>query len=219
MADRMVLVIGSKNYSSWSLRAWLALTASGLPFDEVVIPLGTPETAARIRLHSPAGRVPILKDGECVVWDSLAIIEYLAEKFPEKQLWPPDSAMRARARSVCAEMHSGFMPMRDLLPMNLRQRYPDFVIGTDVQGSVDRVGEIWRDCRNRYGRLAGGDFLFGRFGAADAFYAPVVSRFATYGVRLDPVCQSYADALTHLPAMQQWRRDADQEPAIEKYEK
>ncbi|MSO65331.1 MAG: glutathione S-transferase family protein [Alphaproteobacteria bacterium] len=219
MANRITLVIGSKNYSSWSLRAWLALTAPGLPFDEVVIALGTPETAERIRQHSPAGRVPILKDGDIVVWDSLAIVEYLAEKFPEKQLWPQGTAQRARARSICAEMHSGFMPLREALPMNIQRRYPNFVIGRDVQGSIDRVCEIWRDCRNRYGRPAGGDFLFGRFGAADAFYAPVVSRFATYGVRLDPVCQGYADAVLHLPAMQQWRRDSEQEPVIASYER
>jgi glutathione S-transferase len=218
MADPMTLVIGSKNYSSWSLRPWLVLAANALPFTEVLVPLGTDDTAERILRHSPTGRVPLLKAGDLSVWDSLAIVEFLAERSPEKQIWPQDSRQRAQARSICAEMHSGFMMLRERLPMNIRRRYTNFTIGNDVLPNIERIAAIWRECRNRYGRPAGGDFLFGRFGAADAFYAPVVTRFATYGVRLDPVCEEYMTAVQQLPAMQTWRRDAEQEPAIARYE-
>lgn len=218
MADPMTLVIGSKNYSSWSLRPWLILAANALPFTEVMVPLGTEETTSRIQQHSPTGRVPVLKVGDQVIWDSLAIAEFLAERFPEKQIWPQDTKQRALARSICAEMHSGFMPLRERLPMNIRRRYTNFVIGNDVQPSIERIAAIWRECRNRYGRPSGGDFLFGQFGAADAFYAPVVTRFATYGVRLDPVGEEYMQSIQQLPAMQTWRRDAEQEPRIDKYE-
>ena len=199
-----VLVIGSKNYSSWSLRPWLAMAANGAAFDEVVIHLQKPDTARRIREHSPAGRVPILKDGAIVVWESLAILEYLAEKHPDWQLWPADRAARAQARVVSNEMHAGFRGLR---------------IGADARPDIDRVLQIWRDARNLHGRPAGGDFLFGRFGAADAMYAPVVTRFLTYGVQLDPVTQAYCEAVIALPAMQAWTRDAAAEPEIAIYEK
>ena len=214
-----VLVIGSKNYSSWSLRPWLAMAANGAAFDEVVIHLQKPDTARRIREHSPAGRVPILKDGAIVVWESLAILEYLAEKHPDWQLWPADRAARAQARVVSNEMHAGFRGLREALPMNIRRRYIDFAIGADARPDIDRVLQIWRDARNLHGRPAGGDFLFGRFGAADAMYAPVVTRFLTYGVQLDPVTQAYCEAVIALPAMQAWTRDAAAEPEIAIYEK
>ncbi len=218
MADPMTLVIGSKNYSSWSLRPWLVLAANALPFTEVLVPLATEETAARILQHSPSGRVPLLKVGDLSIWDSLAIVEFLAERFPEKQIWPQDVRQRVQARSICAEMHSGFMPLRERMPMNIRRRYTNFAVGNDVLPNIERIAAIWRECRNRYGRPSGGDFLFGRFGAADAFYAPVVTRFVTYGVRLDPVCEEYMAAVQQLPAMQTWRRDAEQEPAVARYE-
>jgi len=214
-----ILVIGSKNYSSWSLRPWLAMAAHSAAFDEVVIPLQMPDTARRIREHSPTGRVPVLRDGPVVIWESLAILEYLAEKHPDWGLWPADRGARAHARAISNEMHAGFRGLREALPMNVRRRYVDFAIGADARQDIDRVLQIWRDARNLFGRPAGGDFLFGPFGAADAMYAPVVTRFLTYGVPLDPVAQGYADAVMALPAMQAWMRDAAAEPEIAVYEK
>lgn len=218
-ASRPTLVLGSKNYSSWSLRPWIAMAVNGADFAEIVIPLQSADTARRIREHSPAGRVPVLKDGAVVIWESLAILEYLAEQHPEWHLWPADRPARAHARTISNEMHAGFRGLREALPMNVRRRYFDFVIGADARPDIDRVLQIWRDARNRYGRPGGGDFLFGRFGAADAMYAPVVTRFLTYGVALDPVTQAYCDAVMALPAMQAWLRDAAAEPAIAAYEK
>lgn len=209
---KCVLVIGNKNYSSWSLRAWLAIKRTGIDFEEIVVPLMRPETREAIRTHSPSGKVPLLKHGDDTVWDSLAIAEYLAERFPAAGLWPADPAARAVARSVAAEMHAGFMALRRGLPMNLRAHYPDHARAADVDADVARVQEIWRSCRSRFG--AGGPFLFGRFTAADAFYAPVVGRFRTYDVALDAAGQAYADAVWHTPDMTQWVTAAVAEPYV-----
>jgi len=200
------LVIGNKNYSSWSLRPWLALRHFGIDFSELRIPLYTETSAQLLKEYSPAGKVPVLLDGdlesEIVVWDSLAILEYVGERFPELPWLPQEPVARGVARSICAEMHSGFLALRSTMPMNLRSHKPMTTIPPEVQRDIDRVIEIWRDCREQFG--AGGDFLFGEFTIADAMYAPVVSRFRTYGVSLDPICQAYADAVWQMPAMQAW---------------
>ena len=214
MSD-LLIVLGNKNYSSWSLRPWLALKATGQPFREEIIWLYKPGSKERILQHSPAGKVPVLKDGALVVWESLAICEYLAERFPTAKLWPDDRAARAVARSVATEMHGGFAGLRRDLSMDIRARIADRVPAADAQADIARIIEIWRDCRSRYG--AGGPMLFGRFSIADCMYAPVVTRFVTYGVALDPVCSAYRDAVMALPAMQEWiaaaRAEAEVIPA------
>lgn len=196
-----VLVVGNKNYSSWSLRAWLAMKVLGLPFREVRIPLYGPESKRALLEYSPAGKVPCLVDGEVRVWDSLAILEYLAERHPA--LWPADAALRARARSISAEMHSGFPNLRQHMCMNIRKRHPGKGRTPEVLAEIARIVALWSEAR--------GPFLFGAFGAADAMYAPVVLRFRTYAVELPPVCRAYADAVLALPALQQWMRDAERE--------
>lgn len=200
MAD-LTLVIGNKNYSSWSLRPWIALKQIGMPFGEIRIPLRQLDTHARILEHSPGGKVPILKDGETVVWESLAILDYLADKFPEARLWPADLAVRAEARSIAAEMHAGFTALRQQLPMDVRARKP-LKADAAAEADIARIMEMWRGARQRHGR--GGPFLFGGFGAPDAMYAPVVTRFRTYGVALDPVAAAYVEAVLALPAMREW---------------
>ncbi|NJL37210.1 MAG: glutathione S-transferase family protein [Leptolyngbyaceae cyanobacterium RM1_406_9] len=204
-----LLVIGNKNYSSWSLRPWLAMKQAGLDFTEIRIPLDTPETHDRILQYSPAGRVPVLIHNDLTIWDSLAIGEYLAEQFPG-HWWPEESAARAIARSVSAEMHSGFSNLRQQMPMDCRARLPRQGRAPGVQTDIDRVVEIWRTCRQQFG--AGGDFLFGQFTFADAMYAPVVSRFVTYEVELDKIARAYTDAIWSLPAMQEWLEAAATEP-------
>jgi len=196
----MLLVIGNKNYSSWSLRPWVALKVLGVPFDEKRIALRRPETKGEILQYSPAGRVPILRDGDTVVWDSLAILEYLAEKYP--QLWPSDAAQRARARAVAAEMHSGFAALREHMSMNTRKRYPGKGRTPEAMADVARIDEIWSQAR--------GPFLFGDFTAADAMYAPVVLRFRTYAVEVRK--KSYMDAMLALPAMREWIEAGEREP-------
>jgi glutathione S-transferase len=213
----LTLVVASKNYSSWSLRPYLALAHSGQPFREVVVPLGQPDTAALIAKHSPSGRVPVLLHGALSIWDSLAICEYLAETFPQARLWPEDTAARAIARSVTAEMHSGFAALRQNMPMNLRARRPGEGRAPGVTEDIARITALWRECRERHGQ--GGPFLFGRFSIADAFYAPVVTRFVTYGVELDAVGQAYRDAVLALPAMKAWEESSRSEPLLAKYEK
>lgn len=205
----MKLVIGNKNYSSWSLRPWLLLRQAGIAFEEIPVRLGTPGFAAQVAQYSPAGKVPTLVDGDITVWDSLSISEYLAERFPEKALWPADPAARALARSVCAEMHSGFPNVRNLLPMNVTAVLPGCGWNVAVQREVERIAAIWTDLRTRYG--AEGPFLFGTFTVADAFYAPVVSRFATYGIHLPEAAKQYADFILALPAMQEWIAAAREE--------
>jgi glutathione S-transferase len=211
------IVIANRNYSSWSLRGWLALKQTGAEFDEVVIPLDQPTTRADILKHSPSARVPALRHGELVVWDSLAICEYLAERFPEAKLWPADPAPRAVARSVSAEMHSGFQALRQHFPMNMRSTFANRGTTPEVQADVNRILALWRDARRRFG--AAGPFLFGEFSAADCMYAPVVSRFRTYKVELDDEARAYVDAVWATPAMQEWVAAATNEPMIiEKYE-
>ena len=202
----LTLVIGNKNYSSWSLRPWLLLRQAGIPFDEVRVPLYTPGSAAELAKWSPSGKVPALHDGDIRVWDSLAICEYLAERFPDKQLWPADTAARAVARSVSAEMHAGFGALREHMSMNIRARRPGQGRTAASLADIERIVAIWTDCRARFGR--GGDFLFGRFGIADAMYAPVVLRGQTYGVALTGAARDYADAMLALPALQAWVADA-----------
>lgn len=208
----MTLVIGNKNYSSWSLRAWLALRMAGLAFEEILIPLDQPETETRIREHSPAGRVPVLHHGPFDVWDSLAICEYAAELAPAAHLWPTDRIARATARSVSAEMHSGFAALRAALPMNIRADRPGVEIAADVQADIDRICAVWHDCRRDFG--AAGRFLFGEFSIADAVYAPVAARLYTYRIPVDKAAEDYIQAVRSLPAMQEWAAAAAAEPWI-----
>ncbi|HEX8436798.1 glutathione S-transferase family protein [Archangium sp.] len=215
--QELTLVVASKNYSSWSLRPYLALAHTGQPFREVVVQLGEADTAANIAKYSPSGRVPALVRGELVIWDSLAICEHLAELFPQAKLWPEDATARAVARSVTAEMHSGFATLRTHMPMNLRARRPGEGRAPGVAEDIARVTALWRECRSRFGQ--GGPFLFGTFSIADAFYAPVVTRFVTYGVELDAVCGAYRDAVLALPAMKAWTEAAHNEPPVARYEK
>jgi glutathione S-transferase len=204
------LVIGNKNYSSWSMRPWLAMRELGIEFEEVQIPLRQHDSLERKLAYSPAGKVPILIDGDLRVWDSLAIVEHLSDRFPHKRLWPTDSETRAAARSVSAEMHSGFTSLRARMPMNCRARRPEAGRGPGVQEDIDRVREIWRECRER--QNATGEFLFGKFTAADAMFAPVASRFQTYGVELDGVEAEYAQAILALPAVASWMQASREEP-------
>lgn len=201
------LVIGNKNYSSWSMRPWLALRANGIPFEEIFIPLYTDHKADKERIlgFSKAGKVPTLIDGDITVWDSLAIIEYLAERFPEAKLWPQDRAARAHARAISAEMHSGFMALRSECGMNLHRPIGAVALSDDARANVARIQEIWADCHARYGKT--GPFLFGAFCGADAMYAPVVHRFRTYAIPVTATAQPYVEAMTSLPAFQEWTRD------------
>lgn len=206
------LILGNKTYSSWSLRGWLAARQAGLDFEEVVIPLRQPDTRSQILRYSPAGKVPTLMADDTPIWDSLAIAETLAERFPDKGLWPATAETRRVARCVTAEMHSGFPALRSTLPMDLSKHYPGHKLTAEAQADVDRVTAIWRDCRAAFG--AGGDFLFGDFCIADAFYAPVVTRFRTYDVKLDEVGEAYCTAVTGHPWMQEWAAAAAQEPWV-----
>lgn len=205
----LTLVVGNQNYSSWSLRPWLAMRMAGIEFDLTVIPLDMPETKGRILEYSEAGRVPVLRHGELTVWESLAICEYVAELAPSAGLWPENAEARAIARAVSGEMHAGFGALRAALPMNLRADRPGVPITAAVQADIDRITRIWRDCRQRYG--AGGPFLFGRFSIADAMFAPVVARFETYHVPLGSVENEYADAVRSLAPMRGWRAAAKTE--------
>jgi glutathione S-transferase len=205
-----VLVIGNKNYSSWSLRPWLVLKLVGVAFREVILPLGQPATRAEIAARSPSGKVPVLEHDSLTVWDSLAIVEYLEERFPAAGVWPADGAARAWARSISAEMHSGFAALRSAMPMNIRASKPGRGRSATVDADIDRITSLWRECRARFG--GDGPFLFGAFSGADAFYAPVVTRFRTYGVALDDVCAAYAEAVTTWPAMAEWAAAAAAEP-------
>jgi glutathione S-transferase len=216
--NRPTLIIGNRNYSSWSLRAWLVLEAAGVDFDEVVVPLGTPDTEREILSWSPSGRVPAYRDGEIVLWDSLAICEHLAETHPGAALWPADPVARAAARSVTAEMHSGFVPLRKHMPMNLRASYPGEGRGEGVEEDISRITAIWLECRSIFG--AGGEFLFGDFGIADAFFAPIVSRFRTYGIELPAGAGEYMESLWALPAMQEWAQKAKEETwSVDRYDR
>jgi glutathione S-transferase len=199
----LTLVIGNKNYSSWSMRPWLALRANSIAFDEVFIPLYTGDAdKQRILGYTHSGKVPALIDDDVTIWDSLSIIEYLAEKFPEARLWPDDRARRAHARSISAEMHSGFMALRNECGMNLHRPVGAVALSTDARANVARIQQIWIECRERYGKS--GPFLFGAFGGADAMFAPVVHRFRTYAIEVMPKARDYMDTMMSLPAFQEW---------------
>lgn len=209
------LVIANKKYSSWSLRPWLAMKRFGLDFEEIMIPLDRPDTRDKIRAHSGSGKVPVLKHDGTVVWESLAILEYLAELFPKAGLWPEKSSVRAEARAISHEMHGGFQALRANMPCNFLGSYPARGRTPEVDEDIRRIAAIWGDCLRRFG----GPFLFGAFTIADAMYAPVVSRFRTYGVSLPPAAAAYADAVWALPEMQAWLNGARAEPyTIAKYE-
>ena len=199
--SKPTLVIGNKNYSSWSLRPWLALRKAGIEFEEVKILLDKPDTKSRILEHSPAGKVPVLiVDGQSI-WDSLSICEWAAERRPD--LWPKDPADRAHARSISAEMHSGFSALRTVWPMVFTREGLRHVTSGGVQRDIDRINDLWTSCRIEFG--SGGDFLFGKFSIADAMYAPVASRFVTYGpVELSPEAAAWRDMMMALPAMKEW---------------
>ncbi len=206
------LVIGNKNYSSWSLRSWLLLTEAGIPFEEVRLSLFTPEFAQAIAGYTPARRVPVLIDSAALpdgfaVWDTLAIAEYVAERFPEKRLWPDDAADRARARSICAEMHAGFSKLRQAMPMNIAADLTGYGWSVGVQDDIDRLVAMWRELLDRHR----GPLLFGRFTIADAFFAPVVSRLKTYAVALPEDIATYRDAVLALKGMKAWTAAAQSE--------
>jgi len=204
----LTLVIGNKNISSWSMRPWVAAVAFNIPFTEVRLLLDQPDTATNIANYSQAGRVPVLLAGEMTIWDSLAICEYLAEQFPDKHLWPQDVAARAMARSITAEMHSGFAALRNDMSMNIQARLPGRGRTPGAQADIGRICEIWEECLARFGHH---EYLFGDFSIADAFYAPVVTRFKTYGVALAPALQAYCDRVLAHPAVARWVREAMQE--------
>lgn len=216
MSD-LTLVIGNKNYSSWSLRPWLALKAAGQSFDEALVVLRRPETKAEILLQSAAGKLPVLKAGDLTIWESLAICEYIAETWPEAGLLPEDVRARAVARSVMSEMHAGFAALRRELPMDINKLSPlaqtGVTPGEEARLDIARVQQIWQDCRGRFGQKKG-DFLFGRFGIADAMYAPVATRFRSYGVAMDPVSEAYVNAIYAWPAMQEWCAAAAKEAPL-----
>jgi len=204
------LVIGNKNYSSWSMRPWVLLRALGIDFDELQLKFESDAWRQNIARWSPSGLVPVLwLDGE-PVWDTLAIVEASAERWPDKPVWPRDARARAVARSICAEMHAGFRALRGAMPMNLRASYPGKGMSPEVQQDIDRIVANWTMCRERFGQ--GGELLFGGFTAADAYYAPVATRFVTYAVELPPVAKRYVDAVLALPAVQEWSAAGRAEP-------
>ena len=198
----MRLLIGNMNYSSWSMRPWLLLTQLEIPFEEEKISFNDPDWQTRVQAVSPVGKVPVLVDGDVVVWDSLAIVEYLAEKFPDRGIWPRDPRARARARSICAEMHAGFGALRDRLPFNCELVLKNVAFERAVKRDIERVVASWTDCRARFG--AEGPFLFGAFSAADAYYAPVVRRLLGFSVTVPEVAAHYLAAVDALPAMRAW---------------
>ena len=200
----MHLYIGNKLYSSWSLRPWIAMTALGIPFEETVIPLSDAQFAGRIAAISDAGLVPVLVDGDVKVWETLAILEYLAETFPDKGVWPSDREARAHARAISAEMHAGFSALRSACPMNLGKRFARRDRGADVAANVARVCAVVGEARSRFGKTAGGPFLYGRFSAADAMYAPLLTRLDTYAFEVDDVTRTYIDAVLTSDAFKEW---------------
>jgi glutathione S-transferase len=206
------LIIGNKNYSSWSFRPWIAMKVAGIAFEEEVISLEAADFKPRVTAVSGTGKVPVLLDGMVHIWESLAILEYLAERFPDRGLWPSEPRARAHARAIAAEMHAGFVPLRRHLPMNMWRPVKPRALTPEVQSNVDRIDVMWTDCRKRFG--AAGPFLFGAFGAADAMYAPVVSRFHTYGVEVGPAARGYMAGVMALPAWAEWRAAALQEPWV-----
>lgn len=217
MTTELTLIIGSKNYSSWSLRPYLALKAAGLPFREVMIPLRTDDTYRHIRLYSPSGTVPVLLHGGIKVWESLAICEYLAELAPGARLWPSDSEARAFGRSIAHEMHAGFAALRQNMPMDIARDRARESRAHLVAGEIARICSIWNEARERFGMRAAngaGPFLLGGFSIADAMFAPVATRFRTYGVALDDVAKDYCNAIFALPGFKEWEAAALTETAV-----
>ncbi len=206
------LVIGNKNYSSWSFRPWLAMKAVGIVFEETVISLDAPDFKSRVTAVSGAGKVPVLVDGDISVWESLAILEYLAEKFPEKGLWPRQPQARAHARAISSEMHAGFAALRSQLPMNIRRLVKAHAVDDDARRDIARIDALWNQCRARFANE--GPFLYGAFGVADAMYAPVVWRFHTYAVEVSDAASTYMRTLMQLPAWNEWREAARREPWV-----
>ncbi len=216
MAASLTLVIGNKNYSSWSMRPWLALTHNKIPFQEIVISLYEDGAKENVLKHSPSGKVPALIDGNRTVWESLAIIDYLAEKFPQLGLWPAGPGARAQARAIAAEMHAGFRHLRIAAPMNLKREPREIELSPEARADVTRICAIWTDTRRRFAR--GGSYLFGGFGAADCMFAPVATRIRTYAIKVDPISADYVEAIYKLPAFRAWREAALKEPWTTPYD-
>jgi glutathione S-transferase len=216
MTTALTLVIGNKNYSSWSLRPWLAMRMAGVAFEELVLPFGLPDWKAQVTAISPAGRVPVLIDasagGRCVVWESLAICDHVARLAPAAGLWPESPEARSFCMSISSEMHAGFAGLRRAMPMNVRKSLPGRGREPGAIADIERITAIWREARARFG--AGGPFLLGRFSMADAMYAPVAFRFATYGVALDPVSAAWRDTILSTDPMREWAAAARAEPWI-----
>ena len=211
------LILANKAYSSWSLRPWILLAQLKIPFEEVIIPMDQPETRGSMLKYAPTGKCPSLHDGKIVIWESLAIIEYLAEAYPEKTVWPKGKAARAHARSLASEMHAGFVALRQTCPTNFRRPVKAITLSDEVRADVARIEAAWAHARATFGR--GGPFLFGRFSAADAMFAPVVNRFHVYDVPVSTQTRAYTEAIMALPAWKAWIADADAEPwRIERYD-
>jgi glutathione S-transferase len=208
----LTLIIGNKNYSSWSLRPWIAMKVAGIAFEEKVIPLYEPGSREQVLQYSPSGKVPVLIDGDARVWESLAILEHLAEKFPDARLWPSDPGARSHARVAASEMHAGFIALRRACPMNMWLPPKPRPQSDEVMADVARIEELWSDCRVRLG--TGGPFLFGAFAAADAMYAPVVARLHNFGLPVGKPARAYMDVVMGLPAWAQWRDAALKEPWV-----
>jgi glutathione S-transferase len=206
------LIIGNKNYSSWSFRPWLAMKVGSIDFEEELISLDAPGFKARLTATGGSGKVPVLVDGQVRVWESLAILEYVAERFPSARLWPADAALRAEARAIAAEMHAGFVAVRGELPMNMRRPANSRALSGATQQDIRRIEAIWTTCRTR--SSGSGPFLFGAFGAADAMYAPMVSRFHTYSVGVGALAWAYMQEVMALPAWAEWQAAALQESWI-----
>lgn len=213
----LTLVIANKCYSSWSFRPWILMRHLGIPFEEVVVPLAEPSTRETLLRHTPSGKAPCLHDNDLTVWDSLSIIEYLADSYPQYAVWPKDRQARALARSLAAEMHSGFMDLRALLPMNMRRKVQRRELTAGALADAARLEQAFAEARDRFGR--GGEFLFGDFSAADAMFAPIVNRLHVYDVTVTPTTRTYMDRMMALPAWQEWSGQASLEPwTIAKYE-
>jgi glutathione S-transferase len=207
-----LLIIGNKNYSSWSLRAYMALAQPGIPFEEQLIHFGDPKFKEKVGRYSKAGLVPVLKHNDIVVWESLAILEYIAEAWPKKQLWPKNKSARAFARSMCSEMLANFRALRNECPMNIRRAPKPLIFSDGVKEDISRIDELWSTARKAYGK--GGPFLFGKFSLADAMFAPVASRIATYEIPVSKLAQNHVDALLSTHAFETWKQAALNEPWI-----
>ena len=204
------LIIANKAYSSWSLRPWILLTHFRIPFEEVVIPMDRPDTRSTMLKYAPTGKCPSLHDGKVAVWESLAIVEYVAEAFPEKAIWPRGKAARAHARSLASEMHAGFAALRQVCPTNFRRKPKAIALSDEAKADAARVEQAWAETRQAFGRA--GDFLFGRFSAADAMFAPVVNRFHAYDIPVARTTRAYMEAIMSLPAWKAWIAGAEAEP-------